>query len=207
MIEDYYHKSLQGNVFSTIATGAGAGAAVATSLVSAGVAAQAVPVVGQILGGLAIVAGFIASSQAKSKAIKAQGSEVDKANVELIAQNAELDDMISQSQRQIQSINSEITRLGLSGLNGFTDFLKKTFTPAKYQQGILEDKVAANQRLTKEAEQKVTVLQGYQKQLQTLYDKLTGGKTIQRTLLIGGSVAVGLTILYFLNDHFKWIKL
>lgn len=171
--------------------------------------AQAVPIVGQILGGIALVAGFIANGYAKAKAIKDQGAQVDEANRQLIIQNVELDDAIRQSTQQVNAINTEITRLGLSGieLSGLSDFLKKTFTPAKYQQNILDDKVEQNKQLQASAEQKLKTLESIEAELKRVYERLTGGKNLQKVLLIGGGVTVGLTVLYFLNDYFKWIKL
>lgn len=191
-----------------------AGGATASALISAGVAAQAVPVIGTILGAIAIVGGYLLAAKAKSKAIKAQASEVDKANTALIIENAELDIMISDVENKITNINTELTKAGLNGLGSVKTFLKKallpvvaTFTNVRDQKGILEDKQSMNARLTKEADAKISLLETYENQLQSLYDKLTSGKNLQKVLLIAGGVAVGATILWFLNNHFKWVKL
>lgn len=185
------------------------GAATAATLYAVAAGAQAVPIVGQVLGAVALVSGYLASAYAKSKAIKQQSAQVDEANRLLIIQNAELDDSISKSHAQVNAINSEIARLGLSGvqLNGLTDFLKKTFTPAKYEAGILNDKVEQNKQLQTSAEQKISTLESIESELKRVYNKLTGGTNLQKVLVIGGSIAVGATILYFLNEKYKLVKL
>lgn len=186
-----------------------AGGATASALIAAGVGAQAIPVIGQILGGLALIGGYLLQARAKAKSIKAQGAQVDTATVELQIQNAELDGMINNSNASLNNIKSEIGRLGLSGaaLDGFSDFLKKTFTPARYQQSILDDKIQNYDALLKQMEAKISILQDLQNELNALYEKLTRGKNLQKALLIGGGIAIGLTALYFLNQKFKWFKL
>jgi len=188
------------DLFTAISSGAGTAASIA-------VAANAVPGVGQVLSAIALVSGLIAGARAKSNSIKEQSGQVDVANRDLIVLNAELDDSITKANQQINEVNTELTRMGLNGyqLNGFSDFLKKTFTPVRYQQGILDDKVAQNKQLQASAEQKIKSLEAIETELKRVYDKLTGGKTLQNVLLWGGGVAVGLTILYFLNEKFKWV--
>lgn len=188
------------------AVAAGTATGAAGVLIAAGVGAQAVPIIGTVLGALAIIGGYLLLAKSKSKAIKSQFAEVDQANAALIIENAELDAMIIESENKITAINTDLTKAGLNGLESLKTFLKKTITPVRYQQGILENKQQTYNRLTKEADEKISLLETYQTQLQTLYDKLTGGKNLQKVLLIGGSVAVGATILWFVN-HFKWIKL
>lgn len=186
-----------------------AGGTTAAALTAIGVSSQAIPVVGQILGGLALIGGLILNARAKAKAAKAQSADVDVATASLQIQNAELDSMMANAQRTIANIKSEINRLGLNGtaLDGFGDWLKKTFTPGRYQEGILQDKTAYYNQLVSEVENKIGVLEQAETELKRLYDQLTGGKNFQKILLIGGGVAVGLGVLYFLNEKFKWIKI
>lgn len=187
---------------------ASTGASVASSLVAAGVGAQFIPVVGQILGGIALIGGFILTMRAKAKAARDQAAQVDVATVELLQQNAQLDTMLRQAQSEVVNIKNEMNRLGLNGaaLNGFTDWLKQTFTPGKYEESVLNDKVANYNNLLKQVESKIGVLEQFEAELKTLYNKLTGSKDLQKALLIGGSVAVGLGIAYFLNEKYKWFK-
>jgi len=184
------------------------GASLAASLVAAGVASQAIPVVGQILGGIALISGFIAGARAKAKAAKEQGAQIDAATVDLLQQNSQLDTMLRQAQQQVSDIKSEMNRLGLNGaaLDGFGDWLKKTFTPGAYQQSIVADKTENYNQLLSQVESKIGILQQFETELKNLYSKLTGGKNLQTALVIGGSVAVGLGVLYFLNEKYKWIK-
>lgn len=203
-----------GNAAAIVSAGAGAasasiaaGGATAAALTAIGVSAQAIPVVGQVLGAVALVAGFIANARAKSKAAKASQKEVDKANIELIAANAEMDRNIATAQNEILKVNTELARLGLQGvqLNGIGTWLKKTFTPGKYQEGILADKVKENERLQKLYDDKIVVLEQTQSQLQTIYNKLTAGKNSQTILLWVGGTLLGGSILYGVAKYFKWI--
>lgn len=189
-------------------TGASLVSSFAPQLIAAGLSATAVPVVGQILGGLALIGGMIATSRAKAKAAKDAGAQIDAATVELLQQNTQLDSMLVQAQKALTDVKSEINRLGLAGtsLDGFADWLSKTFTPGKYQANITADKQTNFNNLLAQVEQKIGVLQQMETELKRLYDQLTGGKTLQKVLVIGGSVALGLTALYFLNEKFKWIK-
>lgn len=191
-----------------IVAAAGAGAELSKALLSAGVVSQALPVVGQILGGIALIGGYIVAARAKAKAVKDQATQVDAATVELLQQNSALDTMLATGQNKLAEIKAEINRLGLSGtaLGGFADWLSKTFTPARYEQNILNDKTATYNNLLQQVENKIGMLQQMETELKRLYDQLTGGKTLQKVLVIGGSVALGLTALYFLNEKFKWIK-
>lgn len=197
------HLNGLGEGFAILSSAAGAGA----SYFAAAAGTQPIPVVGQILGAVAVIAGFIAKARARAKAAKAQSKEVDKATIELVAANQELDSMTLQSNLQLQQIQNELNKLGLNGIDGFGDWLKKTFTPGKYQEDILNDKVKNYQKLEAQVEAKITNLQNIQNQLQALADKLTRGKTLQRTLLIGGGIALGVTLFYFLNQKYKWVKI
>lgn len=197
------------NAGQGVVAAASVGAGLAQSLLAAGVASQALPVIGQILGGIALVGGYILSARAKAKAAKEQGAQIDTATVQLLQQSSELDGMLLQAQKSLTEVRSEIIRLGLSGtaLGGFSDWLAKTFTPGKYQARITADKQANYETLLNQVEQKITKLQSIETELNGLYDKLTSGKTLQKALLIGGGLALGLTAFYFLNEKYKWIKL
>lgn len=194
-----------GKVDAFQAVSSGAGTAAAIYATAAG--AQAIPVVGQVLGAVALVAGFIAAARAKSKAAKAGQKQVDQANIELLAANAEIDRNIATAQNEILKVNTELARLGLQGvpLNGFGDWLKKTFTPGRYQEGILADKVKENERLQKLYDEKILVLENAKGQLETIYNQLTGRKQTQTLLLWGGGLLVGGSILYGVAKYFKWI--
>jgi hypothetical protein len=193
---------------ATISKTAYAGESIAKSLIASGVGAQALPVAGQILGGIALISGFIAGASAKAKAAKEQGAQIDAATVDLLQQNSQLDTMLRQSQQQVTDIKNEMNRLGLNGaaLDGISDWLKQTFTPGAYQQSIVNDKTTNYNNLLSQVEGKISVLQQLESELKSLYDQLTGGKILQNLLLIGGSLAIGLGALYLLNDKFKWIK-
>lgn len=204
---------LNGNGAAIVSAGAGAaaasiatGGATAAALTAIGVSAQAVPVVGQVLGAIALVAGFVAKARAKAKAFKAESKNVDAANIELIKQNAELDGYLRVGQNEVNKIESELLKLGVKTqpLNGFGDWLKKTFAPGKYQEDIYNDKVKENTRLAALVEDKTNMLATMQTQLQNLYDTLTGAKTKRIVLYTGAGIGV-LAALYLLNKKFNWI--
>jgi hypothetical protein len=204
-----------GDFFSFLSKGSGvvasgAGAAVGSSLIAAGTTAAAVvPVIGAIAGAVAIVAGLIANQRAKTKAIKSSLADAETQRVELMRQNNELDQAIYNTAASAQTIIDQIRKITGSQpqqLNGFNDWLKKTFTPAKYYGEKIEQAATDIDSLTAQAEGKINILSSMQSELQQLADTLTEGKNLQvlkKVLLYGGiSVAAG----YGLYELIKYLR-
>ena len=107
-----------GDIWTSIASGGGVvssavSSGTAATLFTSAAAAQALPVIGQIAGTVAVVAGLIARSRSKVNALKAKKEEVDAVNQELRLQNVELGKGIADTYSQMQSIDLELQRIGL----------------------------------------------------------------------------------------------
>jgi hypothetical protein len=192
-------------LLSFLSVGAGTASSAAT-LTALGVSAQAVPVVGQVLGGIALVAGFIATSQAKAKSIKSSVREVDAQNAELRLQSVEVDKQIVQANTLKQSIQSQITALGLQGTHGLgsiTGWLKETFTPAKVAQEQLTRSTTENNSLVNQINGKIAVLQNILTEFEALKAKFIKANTTQKVLAIGGTVIVAGGIGYLIYKAVK----
>jgi len=183
-----------------------------TPLLGVATASQVVPIAGQVIGVIAITAGFIASAQAKAKAIKGQKEEVDAQNQQLRELNGQYDQALAQTVDSQRQINMKLQALnGLSGLGSLKTFFQKTFTPAKYAQGQLNESLAENERLTNQINEKDEALKALNENLQQLFDQLTKGIFKQNTKQIliyagiGLGVAGALFGLYLLADNNKWI--
>jgi len=182
------------------------GGAAASALIAAGVSAQAIPVIGTVLGAIALVGGFMIQQKAKAKAIKSQVNDISAQNIELIKQSSELDTQIAISQGKLTEVDQQINRLGLNGLGSIGTWFKKTFAPAAYQKDILADRTKQNEALTALVEQKISVLESFESELQRLYTMLTKGKTEQKIILGVGIGATMIGLFLLLNSEFKWIK-
>lgn len=185
---------------------AGAGAAAGSGLIAAGtVAATTVPVVGAIAGTVAIIAGVIAAQRAKVKQIKSSVADLSEQKAFLQRQENELDQSIANARASQVNIVQQLQSLGLKpSLSGLSDWLKKTFTPAKYytaQAGSLQSEVA---QLLSTVEQKISLLASMQQELEQLAASLQGGIVFKQWakvgLYAGGAALVGF-ILYRLYKH------
>lgn len=187
-----------------------AGAGTTSSIITAAAGAQAVPVVGQVAGAVALLAGGIARIVGKAKAGKATTAE-------LKSQIAEIDSIIAQGQQNKASILAEMNRLGLSGgLDGLKDWWKQqvlpVIAPAKYYSNE-----AAN--LTAQLNTKIATAQALQAELEQLQIKLTTGKaaglpgfvnkilpasltpTAKKVIFYGtGALVVGTTLYFILKN-------
>lgn len=193
-----------------IATAAGAATSAAgAGLITVGTTAAAtIPVVGQIAGAVAIIAGLVARQRAKSKAIKSSLSDVESQRLALQQQNNELDQMIADASMQRNVIVAEIQRLGISGggLNGLKDWWQKTFAPEKYYGAKIDMTVADIASLESAAQQKIGTLQNIQQQLQDLGDQLTEGQFTNKLgrYLVYGTIGIGtLFALYYLIKYLR----
>ena len=185
-----------------VATAASTGATIVAStggtatLIALGVSSQAVPVVGTILGAVAITAGLIARAQGKAKAIRGSGKEVDAQNTDLRVQSADLDNQINDITALKNQIVSQIKGLGVnanvSGLGSLTSFFKDVFTPGKVAQSNLNKSNEENTRLIAEVNAKISTLQTLLDQFEALKAQFIKIST-QQKILIGG----GVTILVF----------
>lgn len=187
-------------VSAGVAAGAGVVSAAATTAVASGLItagttlAATVPVIGWVAGAIVVAAGFIAKAQGKAKAIRGAKNDVLVQNAELRVLNAELDKNINQVATSTANINGQIKAAGLAGvsslngLNGFGDFLQKVFTPAKYAEGQYNDATIEGDQLNTSINSKIKTLENMQSNLESLYKKLTTGKSTQTILLIGGGV-------------------
>lgn len=196
------------------ATAAAAGASVggaAGALITIGISTQAVPIIGTILGGIALIGGYVLAAQAKAKSIKTNINGVEAQQAELRVELVELDKKVMEAEQSRANILFEMQRLGLSpGLNGIGDWFKKTFTPDKYYGDILEDANAELARLQSLTNERIAYLNSIKGELEQLYTKLTRGKAQQQILLWGGvaiTTAGIATAFYFLNKKYKWIEL
>jgi hypothetical protein len=208
-----------GDAFSTISkTSSAAAGLIATSggssaLIAAGVAAETVPVIGTILGSVAIIAGFIATQRAKVKSIKSSLADATAQRDALNRQNNELDQMIVDASNQRDSIINQINNIGIgvnsnavAGLGSLSDWLSKTFTPGKYYGAQIDDVNSQIVALTNTVESKIGVMQQIQQQLTDLGDQLTGGMFTQKVgkyLLWGAGGMAAAFGLYYLYKYFK----
>lgn len=206
----YGYKPLNGFWdFAAAGSGTVATAATTGALVTFGVSAQAVPVIGTIAGAVALLSAGILRVRGKAKAGQATSAQ-------LRSQIAEVDALITQGNNNKANILAEMNRLGLSGLalDGFGDWLKKTFTPARYYGNE-----AAG--LTAELENKIATAQALQTELETLQARLTKGKaaglpavinnlfspsvspTAKKVIVYGGGALIIGTTLYFIIKKIK----
>lgn len=207
-----------GEATATVAKVASAGATAASvvaatvssaKLTALGIGAQAIPVAGQVLGAIAIVAGFLARGRAKAKAIKAERKLVEEQNNELKVLSVELDYNIAQAAAKQNEIVAELQRLGITinsgvnGLDGIGTWFKKTFAPGAYEKGLLKNAQNENATLQSQVENKINVLENMKNDLQRLYDTLTRGVTNQNLILYGGISAVVLGLLFILLNSDK----
>lgn len=198
------------DVSKSASVAASAATAVATSglLIAGGTAAQVIPIVGQIIGGIAILTGIIAQNVAKAKTIKSNIANVEQQQADLRTQIVDLDKLVVQADASKANILADMQRLGLSGgLGSFSTFLKKTFTPGKYYGNILEDANAEVTRLQAAVDERIAYLDTIKTELTDLYDQLITGKRFQKILLWSGVGVATLGTLYLLNEKYKWIKL
>lgn len=189
-------------------TSAAAAGGATSLLATLGVSVQVVPVVGQIAGAVLLVTGYIIAARAKAKNIKAQTANVEQQKAEARQLLAQLDAQVVQANNSKANIVADLQKLGanVSGLHGFGDWLKKTFAPGAYQEDLLKQATGDLAQLQQTIEQRIGYLEQIEKELTTLYDRLTNMK-LKRGILWGVGIAGALTGLYFLNKEFKWIKL
>lgn len=210
-----HYRSMNGNAGATAVAAAGAasasiaaGGTTAAALTAIGVGAQAVPVIGQVLGVLALAGGLLLTTRAKVKNIKNNIASVELQNAELRRTSAELDTQINTVGQQVSSVNAQLQSRGLSGLgeiNGLSTWLKKTFTPVRYQKSVLKTKEQDNAELTKQVETKISNLQQLIDTLDSLSKKLIEANKVvvanvqknqQSYLLAGGALLIA-GIWYF----------
>jgi hypothetical protein len=168
---------------------------------AASMATFADPTVGTIVKAAAIVTGLIAKSRLKVSALKSQKTDIVKANQDLRLQSIELDKMIVDSKAATDSVNSELKKAGLRGLDGLFDWVKETIAPNKTVGTQIKTQADENTRLIAEIEGKIGVLESMRKGLEDLQAELTGGKKI----ILYGGIAAGGIALYFIAKHFNWI--
>src|SRR5689334_291705 len=110
----------------SVATGVSAGAGVISSMAAGGIlttiglSAQAVPVIGQVAGALALVAAGVARLIAGRKIAKqlyAQQKELFTALQEIKKANADADNLIVQTGAKIDAIKAQLKKVGLAGLD------------------------------------------------------------------------------------------
>jgi DNA-binding protein H-NS len=159
------------------------GSAVASKvLTTVGISAQAVPVVGTVLGGVALVAGAIAkliSARSEARAINKQAKGFEQAITLLRQKNTEADMAITQGNAVLESVKKQIQDTGLDGLDGW---FKNTFFPRKAAKENLNDAVkkynATYPELEAALNEKLTVLETMQAQFTALQSKLTTNKNV-----------------------------
>lgn len=179
----------------------------ASLLVTLGVSAQAVPVIGNIAGAVLLVTGYIIAAQQKAKAVKSKVASAGEQALAYRAQLTELDAQVLQAQKSKQNIVADLTKLGINpGLSGFSDWLKKTFTPVAYQNTLLATANAEVATLEAQVQQRIDYLKAIETELNDLYDKLTYGK-IKRAALWTLGIAALITAGYYVNKELKIIKI
>lgn len=201
-----------------IASGAGAasssiasGGVVSAALLKAGIASQTVPVVGTVLGAVALIGAGIAKLLGGRKAAKAldkQRGQVNAALAAIVAANVEADKQIVLAETELAKVQAQLKQYGLSGLGCLCDqpqlgsWFQRTFTPKKNAKKNLDKAVKRYNKLFPEYEadlnEKITYLESLQTQLKQVQAKLTGAKTVTQAggyalaiaavLLIGGAL-------------------
>jgi len=195
-----------------IASGSAAAAGVLTTI---GFSAQAVPVIGTVLGAVALVAGALAklfSARKEAKALYAQKSQYENALKVMKQAHVDADAAGAQLNAQIANIQSQLKATGLGELGSFGSWLKKTFTPRKYAQQQLNETVKAYNAQYPELEaslnQKIAALQNMEVELKNLQSSLETAKTAKQAggialavfvLLVGG----GMLLKKFKNSKAK----
>jgi hypothetical protein len=170
--------------------GAGAGAASASiaaggttvaALTAIGVGAQAVPVVGTILGAVALAAAGVAKLLSARKVAKGLHKEKEKlyqAISAIKAANGDADKIIAELQAKISQVNAQLKQSGLSGLDGrFGTWIKKTFTPKRYAEKELTKAQTAYDdqypKLEAELNTKIATIQKMQSDFDRLQARFT----------------------------------
>lgn len=205
-----------------VAAGVSTGASVAASLIAAGVGAQAVPVVGNILGAVAILAGGIALAINKRKAGQSSVASVEAQQTEVRNQIAQLDQLIAQAEAKKTAILNDISRLGLSlsGLGSLKSWWKTTVLPVvapkKYYANATTSANNVLATLQTQLDTKIAYAKSLQAELENLQAQLVMGQAAglpsvinnlfpdsvsptAKKVIVYGSGAVALsTVLYFL---------
>jgi len=173
------------------------GAATGASLVSQGVVLQSVPVVGTILGTIAIVGGLLTKlfgARKIAKQLQKQRAQYVKALKVLRDANAEADAAIYATQQKIQTIKAELSKVGLSGIDGLGSWFQRTFTPKKNAENNLKKTVKKYNKeypeLEAELNEKIATLEQMQSELKRLEATVKYGKP-----LVAGGTIVGVVAL------------
>jgi prefoldin subunit 5 len=195
---------------TTSIIGAGAGAASASiaaggttvaALTAIGVGAQAVPVVGTILGAVALAAAGVAKLLSARKVAKGLHKEKEKLYqaIDLIRKaNGDADKIIGDLQAKISQVNAQLKQSGLGSLEGrFGTWIKKTFTPKKYAEKETKKAVATYDdqypKLEAELNTKIATIQKMQVDFDRLQQQFTkrSSSSILNNLLPGGMSQAG----------------
>lgn len=159
------------------------------------------PTTKAVVTAIAVVTGLIAKSRTKVDALKAQNQAGVVANQELRLQSIELDKMIVDA---TVATNQAGAQVAAAGLNGFFDWIKETVTPNRTVGAELTAISSEHERLVAEVENKIGVLETLHRNLQDMYDQITGGK-FKKVAIIGAGVVAGGLVLYYTAKHFNWI--
>lgn len=191
--------------FDVAAKTAGTTANISGALIAAGVSAQALPVIGNIAGAVAVITGLLARQVSKSKTLNAGYKEVETYRAELQQQSNELDVMVSDATSQKVYLITQAAKVD-PGLSGFGDWLKKTLTPQKYYAAKIQTATASIEQLQGDIKQKIGTLEDIRSELVSLGQRLTKGNfdlvlsdegTMTKILLYGGLTLAGAATIYF----------
>ena len=162
---------------------------------------QAAPVVGQVLGAIALIAGLVARARAKKKAFDEQRAQVEVQNSEMRNLIAEMDTAIAQIERQLQASLVQINQL--SGLGGW---FNRTFRPGKTAEREYNAAVSANEQLKRDLEMRMSTAEQLTQGLVQVLEKLTnvqGNRAAQNAVLFG-LLALGIGVAgYYGYQEFK----
>ena len=187
---------------ATAATLASSTAVSAAMWTSIGLSSQAVPVIGQVLGAIALIAGLFASARAKKKAFDEQRSQVEVQNSEMRNLIAEMDTSIAQIERQLQASLVQINQL--SGLG--SSWFNRTFRPGKTAEREYNAAVSANEQLKRDLETRMGTAEQLTQGLVQVLEKLTnvqGNRAAQNAVLFG-LLALGIGVAgYYGYQEFK----
>lgn len=163
---------------------------------------QAAPVVGQVLGAIALIAGLVARARAKKKAFDEQRSQVEVQNSEMRNLIAEMDTSIAQIERQLQASLVQINQL--SGLG--SSWFNRTFRPGKTAEREYNAAVSANEQLKRDLETRMGTAEQLTQGLVQVLEKLTnvqGNRAAQNAVLFG-LLALGIGVAgYYGYQEFK----
>jgi hypothetical protein len=192
--------TIAGAVSSALAAGGPSAVAITSVLTGIGIGAQAVPVIGTVLGGLALIGGALLAGRAKAKAIKGQISEVNQQTSQYQSALNDLDNAISKTEQAKAQALAELKRLGIfSGLNGMGSigsWIKQTFTPGAYYGDKLANANTQLEIVSNQYNARLEYAAQLETDLKTILKQLTSAK-LKKAAIVGGLVIGSATLIYF----------